>query len=154
MENRKGDKRIYIISGFFLVCTVCGGIFLCLYLILPDEQVQSWYPIAGMALVSIPWIFWLLLYLYQCFKPTKKVQNELDHQNQGKFAGTPKSAVTSGGATAVSDVESPLKSPVGGDGARRVHFGPVVVMGNVSDGGDDEQRSPEAATDHHREDSD
>lgn len=68
MDQRKGDVRAYIVSGIFFSCIVSGGIFLGLYMFLPQTQSSAWYPILGMILVSIPWTFWFFTFLYWCFK--------------------------------------------------------------------------------------
>ncbi|KAK7382751.1 hypothetical protein VNO80_01807 [Phaseolus coccineus] len=62
-----GDVRIYLISGFFLACTLAGGVFLCVYVTYPDSTFI--YLVAGMTLVAIPWFFWLLIYIYRWCKP-------------------------------------------------------------------------------------
>ncbi|KAL9671475.1 hypothetical protein QQ045_009043 [Rhodiola kirilowii] len=68
MENEKPptDIRIHIIVALFFLCIVGGGAFLALYVLRPDSP--SWYALAGMVLVGIPWLVWLLTYIYSCIK--------------------------------------------------------------------------------------
>ncbi|KAE9600817.1 hypothetical protein Lalb_Chr13g0290981 [Lupinus albus] len=45
MGDRKGDTIIYIIYGFFFACIIGGGVFLCLYMIQPDDSESiTWSP--------------------------------------------------------------------------------------------------------------
>ncbi|KAF1877243.1 hypothetical protein Lal_00012014 [Lupinus albus] len=86
-----------------------------------------------MTLVSIPWFFWFLLYLYTCFffGTTHDVQ----------FVDEGSRVTKSPPTTFVSnswDAKSPIHSPLGG-GERRVHFGVVVEIGDGFDGGDDQE---------------
>ncbi|XP_038875814.1 uncharacterized protein LOC120068181 [Benincasa hispida] len=126
MEERKGDARIFIISGLIFLCIISGGILLCLYLFLPESQTPDWYPIVGIVLVSTPWIFWLSIYFYHCLKPTKVQLNAFGPNNNNSHSKKTEAAnYNDGGATIegnLGEVESP------GEGKRRVHFGAVVVM--------------------------
>ena len=126
MEDRKGDVRIYIISIFFFACTIGGGIFLCMYMFLPDSESISWYLFVGMTLVTIPWLSWFLIFIYRCFSPIHvKFDDHHNGNNNNGAIWTPKSPQ--------KDVTSPCgaKSPVsGGGGERSVQFGPVVEMGS------------------------
>ncbi|KAF3968866.1 hypothetical protein CMV_007288 [Castanea mollissima] len=127
MEARKEDLRIYIISFLFFSCIVCGGVFLSIYLFLPQSQSSSWYPIVGLILVGVPWLFWFLAYLYRCIKP----RHDESEINQG---GCNNDGPCPPAVSATSD-ESPLDSPGGGGGERRVHFGAVIVLGKEADQG-------------------
>ncbi|KAH1069232.1 hypothetical protein AAZX31_03G083000 [Glycine max] len=124
MGDRKGDVRIYLISGLFLASTVGGGIFLCMYIIYSNSEYVRYYLIAGMTLVAVPWWFWFLIFLYRCcFKP--KVGQQFD--NRGKVGATKNCSLT-----AVVTNPSGKKSPDEflDDGGRHVHFGAVVEMGS------------------------
>lgn len=140
MEDRKGDFRIYIISVFFLACTTGGGVFLCMYVLLPDSESIPWYLFAGMTLVAIPWFCWFFIFLYRCCRPIN-VQFDENHQNYGKGTiGTPKSAMATN-VTSPRYAKSSDDSPVGGGGGgeRHVQFGAVVEMGDGFGGGEQEQ---------------
>ncbi|XP_002524009.2 uncharacterized protein LOC8284267 [Ricinus communis] len=127
-QNRKGDPRIYLVTGFFFLCIISGGVFLGLYIFLPENNTQLWYPTAGLVLVAIPWAVWFLTYLYRCFSPR--------HTPCPPCKSIPRSASdemeTSGNApTNASYNESHLQSNAQqphDDGGRHVHFGGVVVI--------------------------
>ncbi|EXB36696.1 hypothetical protein L484_016947 [Morus notabilis] len=127
MEQRKGDVRVYIVSGFFFSCIVSGGVFLGLYMFLPETQSSAWYPIAGMILVSVPWAFWFFTFLYRCFKP--------DHPPP-QFDGSTRDPLTANGSPMTNPMasESPNGESPGGGGERRVQFGPAVVLGGQGEG--------------------
>ncbi|KAJ4869237.1 putative membrane lipoprotein [Raphanus sativus] len=63
-QRRRGDPRIYIVTLLFLSCILSGGVLLGLYLHLPDPN--PLFLQAGMFFVCVPWLFWLLAYLYSC----------------------------------------------------------------------------------------
>ncbi|KAJ1427862.1 hypothetical protein SESBI_09244 [Sesbania bispinosa] len=135
MGGREGDVRIYFIYVFFLACTIAGGVFLFMYILKPNSESLPWYPIAGMTLVAIPWLFWFLIYLYRCYK-TMNLQY-VEHQNHGNDTAT--ATATTNSALSADDVTtSPYtKSSVHStDSAEHhVHSGVVVEMGNEFDGG-------------------
>ncbi|CAL0324386.1 unnamed protein product [Lupinus luteus] len=140
MGDRKGDARIYLIYVFFFASIIGGGVFLSLYLVQPhDSQSTTWYVIIGMTLVSIPWFFWFLLYLYTCF-----CFGTHDVQFVDEGSRATKSPPTTSNSSSW-DAKSPLYSPIGG-GEHRVHFGVVVEMGDEFGGGDDQHHH------HHHED--
>lgn len=149
MGDRKGDVRIYVISCFFFACTIGGGIFLCMYIFLPDSESLPWYLFAGMALVAIPWLSWFLILIYRCIRPINVQFDEHHTNNYGNTGAiwTPKSPQTA--ATAVRSprgTKSPSHSPIGGGGGeRRVQFGTVVEVGDEFGGGSEEEH-------HHNDD--
>ncbi|XXG72219.1 hypothetical protein AAC387_Pa07g1367 [Persea americana] len=65
-EQRASDIRIWILSLLFLFFIVTGGAFLFMYVTYTETDNTAWYPIAGTVLVAIPWIFWLLTFVYRC----------------------------------------------------------------------------------------
>lgn len=145
MGDRKGDVRIYLISGLFLASTVGGGIFLCMYIIYSNSEYVRYYLIAGMTLVAVPWWFWFLIFLYRCcFKP-----NDGKFDNRGKVAATPNCALTAV-VTNPCGEKSPDHSVE--DRGHHVHFGAVVEMGNeiqehhYEEGGDKLQRESKEET--------
>ncbi|CAK8560113.1 unnamed protein product [Lathyrus sativus] len=147
MGDRKGDLRIYVISCFFFACTIGGGIFLCMYIFLPDSEVVSWYLYVGMTLVAIPWLSWFIIFIYRCIRPIN-VQEHRNNNNPGKSAAiwTPKSPQTTsptGAKTAGGD------SLMDGDGEGRVQFGAVVEMRNGSGGGEENHNNENVVGDHH-----
>ncbi|KAL5549639.1 hypothetical protein UlMin_004870 [Ulmus minor] len=125
MEQRKGDVRVYVVSGLFFSCIITGGVFLSLYIFLPETQTSNWYPIAGMVLVAIPWAFWFFTYVYRCFKPN---QPPPQPENSIREAAPSTVATTTMANPSTNEEHSPM-----GGGERRVQFGPVIVMGSNDD---------------------
>ncbi|XP_073270379.1 uncharacterized protein [Primulina huaijiensis] len=66
-DDREGDIRVPLISFLFCLCLITGGIFLALYVFVPNLS-QPWYPVAAFVLIGLPWLFWLLTYVYTCMK--------------------------------------------------------------------------------------
>ncbi|KAG9446034.1 hypothetical protein H6P81_012162 [Aristolochia fimbriata] len=64
-QSRAGDARIWIVTVSFLGCIMAGGAFLIMYISLPETPETAWYPVLGVALVGIPWLFWLVTFLYR-----------------------------------------------------------------------------------------
>lgn len=117
MGERKGDLRIYVICCFFFACTIVGGIFLCMYIFLPDSESVTWYLFVGMALVAIPWLSWFIIFIYRCIGPVN-AQEHHNNSNHDKSAAiwTPESPQT----TSPGDAKSPGDSPIhGGDEENR-----------------------------------
>ncbi|KAK4269840.1 hypothetical protein QN277_022947 [Acacia crassicarpa] len=150
-DNRKNDVRIYIIFVVFFICSITGGILLCLYIFLPSANSDSgsWFAILGLVLVAIPWIVWFVIYMYQCFKPITlidaggKFRESINHDNNNNqpSSDTPKSPAAPCEAVARPSVSSyeyltpHSQNNSGGGGERHVHFGAVMVMENVSSHG-------------------
>ncbi|WOL02356.1 hypothetical protein Cni_G11075 [Canna indica] len=65
----EGDRSvsccIWFTSCFFFLILLVGGALLVLYIALPDSPDTDWLPVAGMALVAIPWLFWILMCVYR-----------------------------------------------------------------------------------------
>ncbi|KAI6704190.1 hypothetical protein NL676_013326 [Syzygium grande] len=127
MGERDGDALVQTVICLFFVCVIAGGVFLSLYIFLPETESNSWFYLAGIVLEAIPWCFWLLGYLYSCLRP--RPANNLP---KGLSARVNSTAVV---PTPVNNPQSPPKdSPRSGDNdddeQRRVHFGAVIVMGN------------------------
>ncbi|KAI0494398.1 hypothetical protein KFK09_024532 [Dendrobium nobile] len=104
-EGKAEDLCIWFITCFFFLLILSGGIFLVLYITQPEDDETGWFPIVGMALIAIPWIFWILTCLYRTIMPWYK--------------SPPTEAVA-------APVESQVCSP--GEG-RRVRFGETTVIG-------------------------
>lgn len=133
MKDRKGDPRIYIITLFFFLCITCGGLFLGLYIFLPETHSQSWYPIVGFVLVGIPWLFWVCAYIVKCFSPIPTHPNVYAARTPSKVdtPGSPPKPVTP--PAAVEEKSPCAQSPSTSSPGRRVHFGAVVVLGDNED---------------------
>lgn len=131
MEERKGDARIYIISGFLFLSVVSGGILLGLYMFLPEKYSSNYYAVAGLILVGVPWIFWFLAYVYKCCSPSYDEKRSLKGQVTRSNTASP--------VTPLRNAASPRAKPTSpteefrgeeSNSGRRVHFGEVIVLGN------------------------
>ncbi|PKA66780.1 hypothetical protein AXF42_Ash003436 [Apostasia shenzhenica] len=100
-EGKAGDACVWFITCLFFLVILAGGAFLVLYVTLPESEETAWLPVAGMILVAIPWLFWLMTCMYRTI-PWRKPD---------------------GGAAAMDSQE---ESP---GGARRVRFGVATVIG-------------------------
>lgn len=118
-EGRRSNVCVWIISCLLFLNLLAGGGFLVLYITLPETEDTIWFPIAGMILVAIPWVFWTITCIYQSIKTRNGGEKE---------PAAEASALNSPVAAAAHD--SPIDSP---GGARKVRFGNAIVVG---DGGE------------------
>ncbi|KAL6124680.1 hypothetical protein ACLB2K_077192 [Fragaria x ananassa] len=154
MEERKGDVRVSIISALFFTCIVAGAVFLFLYMLLPGEKAKLWYPIVGLILVAVPWLFWFVTCAYRCFKPgdsCTQIDGSGRYVKASGGGGSSRHTATTAPATSSvptiantsSAAGSPVNSPSGNH--RHVQFAGVVVMGNDDGNRGQTQKGPEAA---------
>ncbi|GAA0186004.1 hypothetical protein Leryth_026556 [Lithospermum erythrorhizon] len=85
-EHRESDYRVPMIAFLFLLLLISGGIFLILYCFVPRIS-QPWFPIAALALIGLPWIFWFMTYIYTCIKGCIKARNQ-DGAQIGRIASS------------------------------------------------------------------
>lgn len=64
-ENPTEKCFIWIISVLLFICVFSGGALLVLYLCQPETSTTSWYPVVGILLVCLPWLFWFVTFLYR-----------------------------------------------------------------------------------------
>ena len=64
-DPSSGRIFIWITACFLFTCVLAGGGCLVEYMILPASEVPPWIPLLGFTLVSLPWVFWLLTFLYR-----------------------------------------------------------------------------------------
>nr|XP_043620319.1 uncharacterized protein LOC122592183 [Erigeron canadensis] len=136
-DERDGDLRVPLISSLFFILVFAGGILLTFYVFAPSIS-QPWFPMIAFLLIGSPWVFWLLTYLYTCFKGCcgRAIPYSYDHQVSRRVVHphpvTPRHSVVPNQAKAMSrsrstDV-SPKASCSSNVGSRHVHFGEVVVV--------------------------
>ncbi|PHT95174.1 hypothetical protein T459_03056 [Capsicum annuum] len=51
MEEKAGDFRVPLISSFFCLCVLTGGVLLVLYIFVPNYS-TPWFPAVGLLLIS------------------------------------------------------------------------------------------------------
>ncbi|GMI78973.1 hypothetical protein like AT5G17590 [Hibiscus trionum] len=131
-ETIQGDARIYVVSTFFFVSVVTGGAFLCLYMFQPEENSTPWYPIVGIVLVGIPWIFWIATYMCRCVAHCLCASDRGNVNREHSSLTKKRSCASEGHAGRSMRSSENEGSPSGTpDGDRRhVRFGEVVVVGS------------------------
>ncbi|XP_010277050.1 PREDICTED: uncharacterized protein LOC104611610 [Nelumbo nucifera] len=135
-EKKKDDIRVYMISCLFFICITAGGALLSMYVTLPETEPTTWYPIAGLTLVAIPWVFWILIFLYTCVKAAIILRNPSQGANRGK--GTSATA-----AAAKTTFESSSVDSTGGGGGDQghAHVGAAIAIGEEDSPGDGENEA-------------
>ncbi|XP_071699699.1 uncharacterized protein [Rutidosis leptorrhynchoides] len=129
-DARDGDLRVPLISSLFFVLVLAGGIFLTFYVFAPSIS-QPWFPVIALILIGSPWVFWLLTYLYTCFKGCGGgLPYAYDHQASRR--GVHSHPLTPRRSRSMSMSRSNDGSPKAPEspnvGSRHVHFGEVVVV--------------------------
>lgn len=78
-DERARDIRVPLVFFLFSIFLLAGGVFLILYVFVPDSS-RPWYPIAAFVLIGAPWVFWLMTYIYTCIKACCKRNRLEDRQ--------------------------------------------------------------------------
>ncbi|KAF9609740.1 hypothetical protein IFM89_018188 [Coptis chinensis] len=159
-DPRTGSLCVWVLSLFLFVSIVTGTAFLVIAAI---KDTPPWYPYAGIALVGIPWLFWLFTYLYRCI--TRGGSSPIDVGGRGgsvgRRGGGPLAHMTSANAISSSRgaaaIDSPMETPR--TTARTVHFGHAIVReeenGNQPAQDDYQEKSaspPSSSNNNHYED--
>ncbi|XP_010930848.1 uncharacterized protein [Elaeis guineensis] len=144
-EARPGRKRFWFISCLLFIVLLIGGSFLVLYITHPADDIPFWFPIAGMILVGIPWLFWIMTCIYRSIA----VRSDDVERPPIRAAAV---APAGGGATATNVATNSMFTDASVDspgGARRVRFGHATVMGSdVAGGMSEKPQENEADGDH------
>ncbi|KAJ4721453.1 hypothetical protein OWV82_009137 [Melia azedarach] len=110
---------------------------------LPEQFSGVCYAVFGLVFISIPWIFWILVYIYNCFAPpdygnqiysgsSRHLPSALTSQgNSPKAKASTTMMTTTTTETTVSSDESPVPYVNSG---RHVQFGEVTILGSEEDG--------------------
>ncbi|KAJ4950618.1 hypothetical protein NE237_027450 [Protea cynaroides] len=155
-DPKIGNLYVWLLSSLYFVAIITGGVFLLLYISLPESRATHWFPYIGVTLVGIPWLCWTITLFYRCFTPRGDSPARAGGAGVrgggarggggarrggggggGAKAGT--SNVDAGGATTSGDAST--SSPVGStdDGTRQVHFGTVILVDEQGGNGTSEQ---------------
>ncbi|CAJ2676820.1 hypothetical protein L195_g002170 [Trifolium pratense] len=115
-DPSSGRVFIWIITCLLFISLIAGGVCLAAYLILPESETSSWIPIAGVALVCLPWTFWFFTCLYRIFSRCCGCRVRLGVNGGGGGGGN------WGGANAPknADVEVANQSTKGGNELNRM----------------------------------
>ncbi|WOG95628.1 hypothetical protein DCAR_0414954 [Daucus carota subsp. sativus] len=113
--ERQRDFRVPLISALFCLFVIAGGVFLIIYVYVPDQS-KSWYPVVALLLIGSPWIFWLLAYTYAFMKACIRARqdNHAVSSNQPRNIGDDQNAgqndqTREEGSVASKESEEPLK---------------------------------------------
>lgn len=57
---------LWLVTVLLLLSLLAGGTCLAAYVLLPPQEAPAWLPAVGLALVALPWAFWILTCAYRC----------------------------------------------------------------------------------------
>ncbi|KAF0888160.1 hypothetical protein E2562_010852 [Oryza meyeriana var. granulata] len=154
-----GNACVWVVAAVLLLAVLAGGGCLVLYLAVPPAEVPHWLPIAGLALVSSPWAFWLATCAYRCCcssssssPPAAKANGAAGHVERQPSSTRPAAVAP---LPSSKSLKSAVRSPVGShSGTRRVHFGDSTVLGEKGGGEaalEEEQDECSSVTSHESE---
>jgi hypothetical protein len=61
-----GTALVWVVTALLLLAVLGGGGCLVAYVVLPPSESPAWIPAVGLALVALPWAFWLATCAYRC----------------------------------------------------------------------------------------
>ncbi|XP_021892697.1 uncharacterized protein LOC110810735 [Carica papaya] len=147
-DPRTGQAFVWLISCFLFISIIFGGGCLISYMFLPRPPL--WLPYIGVFLVCLPWLFWVLTFVYRILSRTFGFRMILgcgggggSNRDIGGGGGggsmsnmtSTDHILTSGMATAAtSDHEPDHEDNSSAMTPRRVQFGEAVVVGEQSGG--------------------
>ncbi|KAF0894619.1 hypothetical protein E2562_001915 [Oryza meyeriana var. granulata] len=65
-ERPAGSACVWLVTALLLFSVLAGGGCLAGYVVLPPNEAPHWLPAVGLALVAVPWAFWLATSAYRC----------------------------------------------------------------------------------------
>lgn len=146
-----GSTFIWLVSAVLFLSVAAGGACLVLYITQPDSLYASWLPFVGVALVCLPWLFWILTCFYRVISracgfraATGGGRGGGGGAFEGGSARAGVEAADADAAAAAGTVETPpvmMRSPES-EAIRRAQFEAILEL-DEQDGeeGNDEQKS-------------
>uniref|UniRef100_A0A0D9XQ11 Uncharacterized protein n=1 Tax=Leersia perrieri TaxID=77586 RepID=A0A0D9XQ11_9ORYZ len=61
-----GSACVWLVTALLLFSVLAGGGCLAGYVALPPADAPHWLPAVGLALVALPWAFWVVMCAYRC----------------------------------------------------------------------------------------
>ncbi|EES16769.1 uncharacterized protein LOC8054101 [Sorghum bicolor] len=136
-----GSACVWVVAVVLLLAVLAGGGCLGLYVTLPPSEVPQWLPAAGLALVALPWAFWIATCAYRCCcSGDAAVANIVERRSSSRagaaaVAPMPSSKSLKSALSTRHTNGSPASgsgttgSPTASSAARRVRFGDTTVFG-------------------------
>lgn len=132
-----GSTFVWLISAVLFMSLAAGGGCLVLYIIEPDSYYASWLPFAGVALVCLPWLFWMLTCLYRVISRACRYRVAAGAGGGGRGGGAfeggsaradvPNTAGVEAVVVARSVETPPVRSPES-DARRRAQFEAILAL--------------------------
>jgi uncharacterized membrane protein len=63
-----GSGCLWLVTVLLLLSLLAGGACLVVYILVPPSEAPEWLPAVGLALVALPWAFWIVTCMYRCVK--------------------------------------------------------------------------------------
>ncbi|KAG8091082.1 hypothetical protein GUJ93_ZPchr0011g28280 [Zizania palustris] len=82
-----GNACVWLVTALLLLSVLSGGGCLVGYVVLPPSEAPHWLAAVGLALVALPWAFWLATCAYRCARA-----RAAERQALGSAAVVPASA--------------------------------------------------------------
>ncbi|XP_065875737.1 uncharacterized protein [Euphorbia lathyris] len=138
-DPTSGRIFIWLVACLLFTSVAVGGSFLILYVTLPDNVSQPWFPFAGVSLVCLPWLFWCFTCVYRIVSRTLGFRFVLGSDGpRGNNLPTTSSSDSHGSSNAL---EATLESARDGDGdGRQVQSAGSAVTGE-NDKGDENKEN-------------
>ncbi|KAM7256073.1 hypothetical protein ACFE04_011814 [Oxalis oulophora] len=155
-DPNAGKTFIWVTTCFLFASLIAGGVFLAMYMTLPESASTAWLATAGVSLVCLPWIFWFLTCFYRvlsrtfgfrmvCFDMGGDMNVARGVGNEGGGGGDNNNGgfeeiIEDGGSdyekndsnitnNAMSDYSKDVEHSSKSSTGKKVQFGEVVVLG-------------------------
>lgn len=74
---------IWMVACVLFISVVVGGGCLAWYVLHPESETAPWVPVVGVTLVCLPWLFWILTFLYRLVSRAFGFRMVLPNSNSG-----------------------------------------------------------------------
>ncbi|EAZ18635.1 hypothetical protein OsJ_34157 [Oryza sativa Japonica Group] len=71
-ERPGGSACVWMVTTLLLLSVLAGGGCLAGYVVLPPHEAPHWLPAVGLALVALPWAFWVATCSYRCVRRARR----------------------------------------------------------------------------------
>ncbi|KAI5587718.1 hypothetical protein POPTR_005G066500v4 [Populus trichocarpa] len=133
-DPTSGRLLIWFISFFMFITVAAGGSLLLLYLVLPSDPSRAWLPVAGIALVCLPWLFWFLTCIYRFLSRFFGFRVAIGSGGGGGGGGRARANVFNTTGNAATNGQSG-NIETQGDGTQDEFEGPTITVEQNDSGG-------------------